>query len=280
MVEGHETAVLAGFDVLLAGETLRARFEKAEQRLALATLTAQGMQAAAEDALARNAASLAVAAHELRNPLAPILTAARLLDKVSPSDLPRLAALIERQVGHMRRMIDDLLDVSRVKSGKLRIERGQVDLAVVLDQVIETCGPSMDARRQRFHPSMPESMPVIDGDAMRLTQVFVNLLTNASKFTPVGGQIALKAVPDAAARIVLITVSDNGIGITPEALESVFEPFVQDPHAVEFDRTGLGLGLALARELVLAHGGTIDASSAGVARGSEFTVTLPYQRAA
>ena len=199
-----------------------------EDALVLAVLTAQSLQLVAEEALDRQNKALALAAHELRNPLMPIRTVSVLLGKVDGIEqLPRLAAILERQVVHMSRLIDDLLDMSRVVTGKLHLHHVEVDLAVVFEQVLDVCRPAMTAREQRFEMQVPDRTLVVNGDAVRLAQVFTNLLNNASKYTLVGGSIALTSTVTAnqdGADDLVVTVSDNGIGITAEALPMIFEP--------------------------------------------------------
>lgn len=260
-------------------ERRHAQLREANEQLVLAALGAQDLKTAAELAQRRQTEFLSVVAHELRNPLAPISNAAALLGML-PTDelLPRLQSIIERQVAHMSRLVGDLLDVSRVSSGKLRIEPRLIDMTRILEQAAEAGRPAMDARGQHFSVQLPGGVLEVHGDPIRLAQVASNLLDNASKYTPVGGRIALSAVVVDAA--IVISVSDSGIGITAEALPHVFEPFVQDTHAIGFNGAGLGIGLTVVRELVEAHGGTVVATSAGTGQGSEFVVTLPLAVAA
>lgn len=246
---------------------------EANEHLLLAALGAQSLQAAAEQAQRQQTHFLAVLAHELRNPLAPISTAAALLPQVRSDELPRMQAIIERQVAHMARLVGDLLDVSRANTGKLRLERRPMDLSGILDEVVDACRPAMVTRLQHFTLQVPAGGLSVHGDADRLAQVFNNLLDNASKYTPVGGRVGLLA--RIVGRTIVITVSDSGIGITEAALPHVFDPFVQDTHAIGFNGAGLGIGLTVVRELVEAHGGTVVAASAGTGLGSEFVVTLP-----
>ena len=256
-----------------------AELSAANEALVLATLTAQALQMVAIEALRRQTEALALAAHELRNPLMPIRTVAALLGRVTDTDqLPRLSAIIERQVMHMTRVIDDLLDAARVATGKLHLHRARIDLREVFTNVVDVCQPMMDARAQAFVARLPERPLIVEGDAIRLTQVFTNLLTNASKYTQVDGNIALECRVDAqgeGAGVAVVTLTDDGIGISPEALPMIWEPFVQDPLAIGFSKEGLGVGLTLVRELVQAHGGSAGAVSAGEGQGSEFTVVLP-----
>lgn len=258
---------------LVHSERRHAQLREANEQLVFAALGAQQLQAAAEQAQRQQTHFLAVLAHELRNPLTPIRTAAALLPRIRSEELPRMQAIIERQVAHMARLVGDLLDMSRVNTGKLRLERRPMDLAGILHEAVDACGPAMATRRQRFDADLPADMLPVHGDAVRLAQVFNNLLDNASKYTPVAGRIGLRVRVEGA--VIVTTVSDSGIGITAEALPHVFDPFEQDTHAVGFNGAGLGIGLTVVRELVEAHGGTVVATSAGSGKGSEFVVTLP-----
>ena len=254
-------------------ERRHSQLREANEQLVRAALTAQELQSAAEDAHRQQTEFIAVLAHELRNPLMPIRTAAALLGRLPAGELPTVQAVIERQVAHLSRLVGDLLDVSRVVTGKLRLDIGCVDLGDTIDQAVDTYRPAMDTRRQHLQVRLPSHALRLRGDPIRLAQVIGNLLDNASKYTPNGGEITLSAVvvDDA----VVMTVSDNGIGIPAEALLRVFEPFVQDAHAMGFNGAGLGIGLTLVRELVEGHGGSVVASSAGTGLGSQFVVTLP-----
>jgi len=261
-----------------AHEAWRDQLHEANEQLVLAALTAQALQASAEEAQARQMEVLTVVAHELRNPLAPLRIAATLLLKGRPEDarLRQLQAIIERQVSHLSRLVGDLLDVSRSHSGKLRIERQTVHMAALIDEAVACCKPAMEVRSQQLAVTVAAGPLDVDGDPLRLMQVLCNLLDNASKYTPIGGEIVLSA--SASAAVIVLKVADNGIGITAEALPRVFEPFVQDPHAIGFNGAGLGIGLTVVRELVGAHGGRVEATSAGMGHGSQFTVTLPLMQ--
>jgi diguanylate cyclase len=260
-------------DALVEHERRHSQIRDANEQLILAALDAQELSAAAAHARQQQTAFLAVLAHELRNPLTPIRTAAALLSHVRTEELPRMQAIIERQVAHMSRLIDDLFDASRLNTGKLRLERRRIDMTDVIGEAIATCRPAMDVRLQQFSVQVPALALDVDGDPVRLVQVVSNLLDNASKYTPDGGEIRLSVVVSGD-RIVL-TVSDTGIGITAESLTAVFDPFVQDVHATGFNGFGLGIGLTVVRELVEAHGGTVVAHSGGSDLGSQFVVTLP-----
>jgi len=245
----------------------------ANEQMALSSLAAREAQAHASDA--RGAKILAMVAHELRKPLDPIRAAADLLG-TARADEARHASLqqiIQRQAMNMARIIDVLLDGSRVLAGKFHLERVTVDLSEVLRLAIGSCRPAMEAKRQHLSIQLPPGRLPISGDMVRLTQVFQNLLDNATKYTPEGGGISITAV--VLDHAVAVTVSDNGIGISPERLPDVFAMFVQEPRAVAARGHGLGIGLAVVHELVQAHGGSVAASSAGHGLGSEFVVTLP-----
>jgi len=254
-------------------ERQHAQLRETNGELVLAALDAQELQGAAERALRQQNEFLAVVAHELRNPLTPICIAAGMLGFARPEEIPRYQAIIESEVERMVRLVSDLVDMSRASTGKLRIERKPVDLARIIDDAVAACRPAMDTRLQHFSVQAPTRAVRLNGDPMRLGQVVRNLLDNASKYTPNGGQIALSVV--VLDGTVVVSVSDNGIGITAEILPRVFEPFVQDKHAIGFNGAGLGIGLTVVRELVDAHGGHVAASSAGTGLGSRFTVTLP-----
>ncbi len=248
---------------------------EANAQLLIAALSAQELEADTADAHDQQITFLAMAAHELRNPLLPLRLAAQMITRGRADDqmLAKLQETINGQVSHMARLIGDLLDGSRVSTGKFRLVRSSVDLNGILDVAIETCQPAMDAKQLRFTHVTPGGPLMVDGDPVRLVQVFTNLLENASKYTQQEGEISLEAVT--LGHDAVITVSDNGIGITAEALPHVFDLFVQDAHATEHDRGGLGIGLAVVRELVQAHGGTVGALSAGKDQGSQFIVSLP-----
>lgn len=256
-------------------ESRMRELREANERLVIAALSAQELETQAADAHRRQIEFQAIVAHELRNPLAPIRTVAELLDR-SGTDQPTLAKLqgiLRRQVTHMARLIDDLLDGSRLSAGKFRLDCRRADLAGIIDRAIETSRPAMELRRQHFTRRLPSGPLDVHGDPVRLVQVFSNLLSNASKYTPAGGAIMLSL--ERLDGAVSITVSDNGIGISSEALPDIFSLFVQDPRALALYNGGVGIGLAVVRELVEAHGGTVVGRSAGRNLGSEFIVTLP-----
>ncbi|MGE3776891.1 MAG: MEDS domain-containing protein [Pirellulaceae bacterium] len=219
---------------------------------------------------------LAMLAHELRNPLAPIRSG---LDVLSLGDVaPEVVDLMRRQVEQLVRLVDDLLDVSRIMRGKVNLRRELVELAQVVARASETARPLIDAQHHRFTRSLPAEPVWIDGDPVRLAQVFSNLLANSAKYTEYGGQIALTAQVEEDE--VVIRVRDSGIGIDAELLPHVFELFTQSERAIDRSQGGLGIGLTVSKSLVEMHGGSIAATSAGHGKGSEFVVRLPLVRRA
>jgi signal transduction histidine kinase/ActR/RegA family two-component response regulator len=221
---------------------------------------------------------LATLAHELRNPLAPMVNALTLLDVpgVKPEIAKAAQGMIRRQLSQLVRLVDDLLDVSRINSGKLLIKKEPIDLRQVVESAVETVMPLVEQRRQTLRVDVPSSRVQVRGDMVRLSQVIANLLNNAAKFSEVGQEIALRvAVGEREAEVRIV---DRGIGIAPEALGSIFEMFSQEesPSGLQ---AGLGVGLALARRLVELHAGSIVAESAGKGSGSVFTVRLPLDLA-
>ncbi|HEX6364118.1 MAG TPA: ATP-binding protein, partial [Albitalea sp.] len=218
---------------------------------------------------------LATLAHELRNPLAPITNALEILRRGGPDSAMHKRALeiMARQVRQMVRLIDDLLDVSRITTGKVLLDMGRVDLVAVLNNAVEIASPGIAARRHALALELPASPVFLHGDATRLAQVFANLLNNASKYTDEGGRITVRL--EETADEVLVRVSDTGVGIAPEQQEAIFDMFVQvDEPAARMPKSGLGVGLTLARQLVELHGGRIEVHSAGLGAGSEFVVRL------
>jgi PAS domain S-box-containing protein len=218
---------------------------------------------------------LAMLGHELRNPLAPIRNAVKIM-KQRGSDDPTLCwarDVIDQQMRQMSQLVDDLLEISRVTRGKVRLQKEVVDVATIVAYAVETSRPLVDARRHRLSISLPGAPVSVEADPVRMAQVLSNLLNNAAKYTQEGGQIRMIAsVEDAK---VAFRVRDNGIGIPPEMLASVFDLFTQVDHSLDHSQGGLGLGLTLVRSLVEMHGGTVRALSEGQDRGSEFVVTLP-----
>jgi signal transduction histidine kinase/CheY-like chemotaxis protein len=226
---------------------------------------------------------LATLAHELRNPLAPIRSAAQILAKPGVSDqtMSWCRVVIERQVAHMARLLDDLLDVSRISRNRLALHKARVTLASVLESAIETSRPLIDAAGHELTVSLPTDPVYLDADLVRLAQVFSNLLNNAAKYTPTGGEIRLTAeMRDETPDEIAVCVKDTGMGITAEMLPRLFQMFSQADSSSVATRDGLGIGLALAKAVVEMHAGTVSAHSEGRGRGSEFLVRLPILLAA
>ncbi|WP_429302281.1 PAS domain S-box protein [Paraburkholderia sp. GAS199] len=222
---------------------------------------------------------LATLAHELRNPLAPVRNAVGVmqLETGLSSTLARSRDLIDRQVTHITRLVDDLLDVGRIMSDKVDLRRARIDLNEVLARAIEAARPFTDSREQRVEVHMPVEPMVVDGDMTRLVQVVQNLLHNASKFSPVRGRIEVSGRVDH--RVAVIEVRDFGRGISMRSLDSIFELFAQEKEGQDPGEGGLGIGLTLCKSLVEMHGGSILATSDGVGHGSAFTFTVPLAAA-
>jgi PAS domain S-box-containing protein len=221
---------------------------------------------------------LATLAHELRNPLAPIRTGIHILKtrELPPGEGKRLLEMMDRQMAHTVRLLDDLLDVSRISRGRLELRREPVDLARVIKEALETCAPLLEMRAHRVAVNGADSRLIVDGDPDRLTQVFANLISNSAKYTDAGGDIALKLYREGEDAVV--TVIDNGTGIPPDALEEVFAMFSQVRSRQGAAEGGLGIGLSVVRTLVERHGGHVVARSDGAGTGSTFEVRLPLLR--
>ena len=221
---------------------------------------------------------LAMLAHELRNPLAPISNALQLMRVIDPASTQAVhaRAIMERQLAHLVRLVDDLMEVSRITRGRIELRREPLLLSSVMLSAVETARPALEARRHNFRIDMPAQAIELDGDFVRLAQVISNLLGNAAKYTDQGGEISLEAQCEGEEAV--IRVRDNGIGIEPEMLPRIFDMFAQAPTSQRRSQGGLGIGLALARALVDLHGGRIEASSAGHGKGSQFAVHLPIAR--
>jgi CheY-like chemotaxis protein len=219
-------------------------------------------------------------AHELRNPLAPIRIATQLIgqSRVSPSDIENARAVVERQVGHLVRLLDDLLDVSRITRGNVELQKESVDLATVMATALEASRPLIEERGHNLTVSLPEDPVQLQADPIRLAQVVTNLLNNAAKYTLPHGHIRVAAVLEG--RHVVLRVRDTGIGMAPELVTRVFDLFVQGDRSLARTAGGLGVGLTIVRTLVELHGGTVSATSEGPGRGSEFLVRLPVSNKA
>jgi signal transduction histidine kinase len=218
---------------------------------------------------------LGMLGHELRNPLASIQHAIYILNSqtVGTSTRQRTQALIQRQVGQMGKLIDDLVDVARIVNGQLCVWCERIDLRAVLSNAIETLEPDINAQKHRLTVTLPAAPIWLHADPCRLEQVFVNLLANASNYTDAGGELAVNVQAQDAQ--VIVGIKDSGIGIAPEVLPHIFDLFKQADAASARSKSGLGIGLALVRNLVELHGGSVTATSSGRGQGSEFTVRLP-----
>jgi signal transduction histidine kinase/ActR/RegA family two-component response regulator len=277
--------------VIQVADKIDGDFDESDERIAvqLAQMAAVAIEsarlnedlrrsrAAAIEADRRKDEFLAMLGHELRNPLAPILTALDLM-QLRGGGGEREREVIERQVRHVARLVDDLLDVSRITQGKIQLRRARVEVAAVVAKAIEVATPLLELRQHDLQVDVSDEGLVVDGDPLRLAQIVGNLLTNAAKYTDPRGRIRVAA--RRAGDRVRVVVADNGIGIASGALPHIFDMFVQGQRSIDRADGGLGLGLALVRALVTLHGGTVEARSDGPGRGSEFTVTLPAAPAA
>ncbi len=229
-----------------------------------------------QDADRRKDEFLAMLGHELRNPLAPILTSLEVLERVrfdAPPSVRAAHEIIGRQTRHLRDLIDDLLDVARITTGKITLRMDCVDVASAVRPAVEQGSELISARRHRFNVNLPPSPIYLNGDLGRITQVISNLLNNAAKYTEPGGTVTLDVAADAAD--VCIKVADTGIGITEDMLPHVFDLFAQSLRTLDRSQGGLGIGLTVVRRLVELHGGQVSVHSEGTGRGSEFLVRLP-----
>jgi PAS domain S-box-containing protein len=257
-------------EVLAYGKILRDRTDQKEQ---LETLRNQA--AALEQADRHKNIFLSTLSHELRNPLAPLVNALQLIRMAGPESpaLQYPIKLIERQVEFIRRLVDDLLDVTRISSGKVQLDTTALDLQDVLSRSVESVRPAIEDRRHKLIVStLPSPIPV-RGDRDRLQQVFVNLLSNAVKYTPEGGSLNVKAFIEGEEAVV--KVQDNGVGIAEDMQPRIFDLFTQAENTLSRSQNGLGIGLSLVKQLVTLHEGSVQVRSEGAGKGSEFTVRLP-----
>jgi signal transduction histidine kinase/ActR/RegA family two-component response regulator len=260
-----EAGTVIGASKIVRDITQRKELENSLRRLA----------ADLSEANRRKDEFLAMLAHELRNPLAPISNAVQVL-RMGESDrgaVEKVGALLERQVGQLARLVDDLLDMSRITRGQIELRKERTDLARVIHQAVEAAQTWCSAMNHNLTVTQPMETLTVNADPARLAQVIGNLLNNACKFTDRGGQIHLIAERDGDQAV--IRVRDNGIGITPEQHSRIFDMFTQLDTSLERSHEGLGIGLTLVKTLVEQHGGTVSVSSEGVGRGSEFVVRLP-----
>ena len=256
-------------------EDLVAKLREANQNLVISSVHAQDLQAHAEAVNKRQNEFLSMLAHELRNPLAPIVMATEMLRKILPAhpQLPQIHEIISRQALHMTKLIDSLMEASRINTGKITLQKRPLLLSEVIESAAGISWPFIDGRKQKLIVNLPTEPIIIDGDLVRLTQVFSNLFINATKFAPEQDRITVSAclLPDAVA----VSVKDHGVGISPEIAPFIFDLFTQGPRTLERSQGGLGIGLSLVRTLTQMHGGTVSVRSDGEGLGSEFIVTLP-----
>ena len=261
-----------------ADDTTNARLREANEKLVLAVIDAQELQAAAELARHQQTEFMKKVAAELLDPAAPIRIASAMLGRESADQplvplLPLVEDIVEKQISAITRIVDKVVDASTVEKGEVVLDRVRVDLATIVHTAVAGHRAMLDAGHQRFDLHLPAGELPVDGDPARLEQIISNLLDNASRHTHTGGRIRLSVstTPDT----LVLTVADNGLGVTPQMLPFVFEPFVQDTHVLSLDGLGMGIGLTIARSLTQAHGGTLVAYSAGANRGSQLVMTLP-----
>jgi PAS domain S-box-containing protein len=241
-------------------------------------IVAEQARAQAQSANRAKDEFLAMLGHELRNPLSPILTALQLMKLRGDAASERERTVIERQVNHLTRLVDDLLDVSRIAQGRVELDLQVVELVEVVANAIEMASPLIEQRLHRLLVDVPRHGLEVEVDRTRLAQIVSNLLTNAAKYTPPGGDISVRA--ERAGDMVVLSVRDTGIGMTAEVLPRIFELFMQEKQSLDRAQGGLGIGLSLVRSLVERHGGVVSAHSDGPGRGSELVVRLPAARAA
>jgi signal transduction histidine kinase len=261
-VRDHAGNVVAGVSVV-TDITERAQAEQLERQA----------RTAAEVANRSKDEFLAILGHELRNPLTPILTALHLMRLRGQGVFERERTLIERQVGHLMRLVDDLLDVSRITRGKVELRRQRIQMSELVAKALELASPLLEQRQHRMNLQVPATGLLVDVDPVRLAQVIANLLNNAAKYTEPRGEITVRGCLEG--QQVVLSISDTGIGLTEDILPYIFDLFVQSRQALDRAQGGLGLGLAIVRTLVEAHGGGVTAYSAGPGQGSEFVVRLP-----
>ncbi|HEX6259328.1 MAG TPA: response regulator [Woeseiaceae bacterium] len=264
-------------------QKLNRTLEAANSQLVCEVAERKRAEALLKEAARRKDEFISILGHELRNPLAAMQSGIELL-QISPlpiAKVPWARELLQRQLQHLKRLIDDLLDVSRITTGRVQLKRETLHLQRVIQHSIDAARPLINEREHSLRVELPSDPLLVDGDAVRLTQVFGNLLTNAAKYTSARGTIILSAEADAGPpRTVAVRVKDSGAGIPPNMLERIFELFTQAENEDTRTQSGLGIGLALVRALAELHGGSVQAKSSGPKTGSEFVVTLPLLDAA
>jgi len=271
-----ERAIATG---ALAAESATIEAARRQRAEALATqllASEKALRASERNAQASSRAKdefLAMLGHELRTPLAPIQLALELIGLDQADAHGREHAIIERQIGQLVRLVDDLFDVSRIKTGKIQLVREPIEISEIVSRAVEVASPLIDAKHHTLTVDVPQHGLAIDGDRLRLTQVIGNLLTNAAKYTPSHGSIVVAGSRSGAN--VVLRIRDTGIGISAQMLPRIFDLFAQEHQASDRAPGGLGLGLAIVRSLVTLHGGTVTAHSAGLGLGTELVVELP-----
>jgi len=252
----------------------------ANQRLERSMAESQRRESTATAAYTQQSAFLVTVAHELRSPLLPLRLAAQMMARARTDEaaFAALQSTISGQVADMSRLINDLLDGARVSTGKFRLERTVVDIGSLVHLAVRTCTPAIEERQHRLTVTMPDAPIQVLGDRLRLVQVFDNLIGNAAKYTLPGGRIAIDV--SVAGSEVVVSIQDNGTGISREVLPRIFDLYVQDVHVEGVASGGLGIGLCVVRELVTAHEGSVVALSDPARGGSEFVVRLPLANVA
>ena len=259
-------------------QKLNRTLERANAQLISEVAERKHAEALLKEEARRKDEFISILGHELRNPLAAMQSGIELLRTASPAEskLPWARELLQRQLKHLKRLIDDLLDVTRITSGRVQLQREIIDLRSVIEHSLDAAQPLINEHKHEVRVNLPPDPLYMSGDPVRLTQVFGNLLTNAAKYTSPGGTITLSAELDAGPpRAVTVRVRDTGAGIPEEMLDRVFELFTQADHDATRTQTGLGIGLALVRAMADLHGGSVHATSDGPGQGSEFVVRLP-----
>ncbi len=277
LLRAEQVAVVSSGELVVARQDARHASELAKSLdaaradLERQTKSLMAARTRAEEAMRAKNEFLAMLGHELRNPLAPIMTALEIMRMRGIAS--REQDILDRQVRHLLRLVDDLLDVARIAGGKVELRKQHLDVGSIVAQAVETASPLLEQKQQELVVDVPAASLYVDGDPQRLAQVFSNLLTNAAKYSDPRTRITVSA--SAIGSNVVVRVQDCGQGIEPEMLEAVFNLFVQQRQSIERTQGGLGLGLAIVKNLVLMHGGTVRVFSEGRGKGSEFVVQLP-----
>lgn len=284
IAQGYASGAVDYLPTPVIPEVLKAKvrvFIELSQMRQQAALQAEerARRTAAEEADRRKDEFLGMLAHELRNPLGPILNGVHLLQMIGPKEprMEELRTMIERQVTHMVRLIDDLLDSTRLASGKILLRKDLCDLVKIVQQTANDYRSIFEASGIILELNVPDQPVFVNGDTTRLTQAIGNLLHNAHKFTNPGGKVLIDLQKDAASRTAKITVRDTGVGIEPQMLSDIFEAFRQAEQGLDRNRGGLGLGLALVKGLIELHSGKVHAASEGLGKGAVFTIELPLK---